>query len=387
MPHTDELYPWRTRVQALFPKLLEHHRRSLADYSFAAALSHCIGLTSVVAYLAGFLATGLHALTARLRELYLPAKAQKGAARSEFESSDCFAPLTQWAANGHAEKRLVLALDPTCLTDRFRVLCVTALYQGIGLPIAWRVQTADEKGSWNAIWADLLQKVHAALGEGWDVLVLTDRGLESVALFQTITALGWHPLMRVKAAGKFQPAGWHQGYRLDRFAATVGRRWAGTGVAYPGGQKLSCTLLAAWEDGHEEAWLILTDLPAAGANPAWYAWRMWAEQGYRVGKRGQWQWQRTQMTEAARARRLWAVRAVATLWAVEVGGEGEVGQVPPLPLPKRKLSLLKVGLKRILLALLRGEALPLPSGRLPQHPWPSRDWEPDPLTEESMNQC
>jgi hypothetical protein len=94
--------------------------------------------------------------------------------------------------------------------------------------------------------------------------------------------------MRVKAGGKFRPAGWHKGHGLGAFAAGVGRRWAGAGVAYPTGSALPCTLLARWDAGHVEPWLVLTDLAAAGANPAWYAWRRWIEQGFRAVKRGQW---------------------------------------------------------------------------------------------------
>ena len=56
MPHTDEFYRWRGHVQGLFPEVQEHHRRAPAEYSFALALARRCGLTSVVAYLATFLA-------------------------------------------------------------------------------------------------------------------------------------------------------------------------------------------------------------------------------------------------------------------------------------------------------------------------------------------
>ena len=56
MSHTQALYPWADRVQHLFPDLLPHHGRTLAWYSFGAAVARTCGLTQVVAYLAGFLA-------------------------------------------------------------------------------------------------------------------------------------------------------------------------------------------------------------------------------------------------------------------------------------------------------------------------------------------
>ena len=219
-------------------------------------------------------------------------------------------------------------------------------------------------------------RLKAALGEGWAVLVLTDRGLESPELFGEIVRLGWHPLMRVKRCAKFRPANWHRGHPVTQFAARAGARWSGEGVAYPSGSHLGCTLLAAWEEGHDEPWLLLTDLPASGANPAWYGWRVWIEQGFRSVKRGCRGWHKTQMSEPARVARLWAVLAVATLYAVEAGGEAGPANLPPVRGP---LSRLRRGLLRVWAALLNRE--PLPTGTLQHHDWPATTTADDVLLE------
>lgn len=383
MPHADEFDRWDARVQAAFPDVLPHHRRALAEYSFGMALSGRCGLTTVVGYLAALFTAGAYALEQRLRELFRPANAQKGSARTESDYRPCFGPLARRAAGDNPDKRLVPALDPTCLTDRFRVLCVAVLHRGYGLPVAWAVQRAEDTGSWNGIWADLLGRLREALGEGWTVLVLTDRGLESQALFRALVGLGWHPLMRVKAGGKFRPTGWNKGHGMARFAPSVGRRFAAQGVAYPTGERLECTLLAAWEAGHEEPWAVLTDLPPAGADVAWYGWRMWIEQGFRAVKRGQWQWHQTQMDDPERAARLWAAVALATVWMMEVGGAGEPAEMPRVP---RRTSTLRAGLLRLFVTLVCG--VPLPAASLKHHDWPRRLWASDPLTEDRiLNPC
>ena len=149
---------------------------------------------------------------------------------------------------------------------------------------------------------------------------------------------------------------------MGEFAPAVGRRYAGRGGAYPKGPTLAGPLLAEWGVGHAEPWLVLTDLPPGAANPAWYAWRMGIEQGFRAIKRGQWQWHKTQVSSADRVARQWAV-----------------------PAERRRLSALRVGLQRLFQARVDRGLLPM--GRLVTRDWPKRDWEGDPLTEDMMNRC
>jgi hypothetical protein len=42
------------------------------------------------------------------------------------------------------------------LKKRFSVLCVSVVYRGCVIPVAWRIVGAEEKGSWQPIWIALL---------------------------------------------------------------------------------------------------------------------------------------------------------------------------------------------------------------------------------------
>jgi hypothetical protein len=199
--------------------------------------------------------------------------------------------------------------------------------------------------------------------------------------------------MRVKAVGHFRPAGWHRFYPLKRFAAAVGRRWCGGGEAYKKAEaRLNCTLLACWEPGHEQPWLLLTDWPAAAANPLWYAFRSWIEQGFKVIKRAGWQWPKTRMSDPVRAERLWLAVATATLWLVRVGGAAEseavVETLPPVRGVEsgraRRHRVFRRGLAVIRAAWVNGQ--PLPLGRFLPEDWPDPRSASDPLTEETINQ-
>ena len=113
--------------------------------------------------------------------------------------------------------------------------------------------------------------------------------------------------------------------------------------------------------------------------------RAWIEQGFKITKRGGWQWQRTHMSHPQRAARLWL--AVATLWLLSVGGLAEttlpVSTLLPLtdadspasqPRPVTQLRLVSVfrqGWITILVALLNQR--PLPRGRFVPESWPQPD--------------
>jgi hypothetical protein len=178
------------------------------------------------------------------------------------------------------------------------------------------------KEPWGPHWEKLLAALQPAVPAGWTVLVLSDRGLESAGLFRFIQQLGWHPLMRVKKGGKFKPHGWGRFYALQQLVRRVGAAYAAAGIAYTG-EKLRCTLLACWTEGHAEPWLLLTDLPPEAGHAVWYGLRAWIEQGFKVIKGGGWDWHKTRMEDPERVERLWLVLAVATLWVVALGAEDE----------------------------------------------------------------
>jgi hypothetical protein len=373
MPRHPELYAWADQLASRCPELPRHHAAALAQWSFGMVLAHACGLSAVAVALAAVLGQAVNTTRQRLRELYQPAHRKRGRHRTALDPAACCGPLVRWVTAGWAEKRVALALDVTNLADRFHVLTAAIVYRGCAIPVAWAVLPAGVTDPWQPHWVRLLGRVGDALGCGWQVVVLTDRGLESAELFRAIVARGWHPLMRAKAAGTFRPDGWRRFVPLGAFAARPGTRFAAAGSAYRTAP-LGCTLLACRVAGCADAWLLLTDLPPAAADPCWYAYRSWIEQGFKVVKSGGWQWQRTRMTAPDRAERLWAAVAVATLWLVEVGGLAECEPRPETVPPFRSAGrprvhrLFRVGLGLIVAGLLVGE---IRSGRFVPEAWPA----------------
>jgi hypothetical protein len=381
MSHAKALYQWDQRVASFFADLPPARRAWLALVSYGLVLAHSALLNAVVLHLAVALGVTFNALRQRVRKLYQPRAGADGHDLS-FDYTACFGPLLRWASAGFSDRRLALALDPTNLGNRFTILTVSVVFRSCAVPVAWQVQKGEQKGSWNDHWQRLLGLLRQALGDGWQVLVLSDRGLESKELFEAICAHGWHPLMRVKKAGHFRPQGWHKGWPLHRFASRRGARWRGFGVAWPTGSRLSCTLLACWEGEHQEPWLVLTDLAPTDATAWWYAWRSWIEQGFRDLKSDGWELAKTRMVEAERVARWWAAAALATLWALEAGAEAQRLEVPATRTHRSAAQAAVTSLFALGLAVLAEQLGRRVVRRLPQPHWPSDTSRNDPLCEQ-----
>jgi hypothetical protein len=280
---------------------------------------------------------------------------------------------------------LALAVDATTLGQRFVVLVVSVLYRGCAIPVAWTVLPATEKHAWRGEWLRMLRQVRTAVPRRFFVIVLADRGLYARWLFEGIVRNGWHPVLRINTGGTFRPAASVHYQPLRSFVPQPGIQWVGRGTAFQGPQRrLNCTLLARWDEGYRDPWLLLTDLAPSAGEACWYGLRAWIEQGFKVTKRGGWQWHRTRMSDPQRAARLWLAVAVATLWLLSVGGMAEetlpVSTLLPLAntdcLPSRSrqatclrlVSVFRQGWITILVALLNQRRLP--QGRFVPELWP-----------------
>lgn len=389
MSRWEAVSAWERAVSSHLPALSRAQARGLAWWSYGVVLAQRCGQSSVAAVLAPLLGQKEGTVRQWLREWTYEAQAKRGRQRREVAVEACFAGLLGWVLSWWAaeERRLALALDATTLGTRFTVLALCVVYRGCGIPVAWAVVRANTPGAWRPHWEQLLQQMRGSVPAGWTVLVLADRGLYAPWLFRTIVALGWHPFLRLNGgvgSGLFRPVEGGPWRPLAGVLCAPGDTWCGAVVCFRE-QAVPATLLARWEPGYQEGWLVLTDLPPAGAEVAWYALRAWVECGFKALKRAGWQWQRTRMGAPARAARLWLVLAVATLWVVSVGGAAEqalpastLAALPPTHVARQRatgrpaprlLSCFRRGVL-VLIAALAGGAVALPLGHLQPEPWP-----------------
>jgi hypothetical protein len=379
------VYQWTRIVTTHFPHLSKPQARVLALWSLGLVVARSCALSAVSTLLAQWLDRNANTVRQQLREFGYEAAAKRGAHRQEVVVETCFVPLLKWGLSWWEGPQLALALEATTLGQRFVVLGLSVLYRGCAIPVAWTVLPAGQKHAWRREWLRMLRQVRAAVPRRFFVLVLADRGLYARWLYRRIVRLGWHPWLRINTGGTFRPAASARYRPLRSFVPQLGTQWAGRGTAFVGPRRrLNCTLLARWEEGYADPWLLLTDLAPHTGDACWYGLRAWIEQGFKITKRAGWQWQRTRMRDPHRAARLWLAVAVATLWLLSVGGMAEdtlpVSTLLPLTnadcpssRPRqatglRLVSVFRQGWITILVALLNQRRLP--RGRFVPELWP-----------------
>src|SRR3712207_1998860 len=385
------LSQWHQTVSTYLPHLSRPQVTVLVLWSVGLILAHSCGLTTVATVLAYLLARREGAVREQLRDWYRDAPAKSGAKRGRkrrtLDVTTCFAPLLRWVVAwwDPACPQLPLAMDASRLGQRFTILSLSVVVRGCAIPVAWKVVEATRAGAWRPHWIALLEALDGCIPPAWTVIVLADRGLYAKWLFTTIQARGWHPYLRITRQGQYRPQGQPTFRPLSQVVTQVGQAWQGVVTCFATKERqVTCTLLARWDAGYRDPWLILTDLAPSAADVAWYGLRAWIECGYKDSKRGGWQWQQTKMTSPGRAERLWLVIAVARVWRGSVGCAAEVALPVPVraegpgrprarrhaevrPRP-RELSCFRRGRLVLIAARCGGHELPL--GRLIPEPWP-----------------
>lgn len=403
MSHPEPVWHWMKEVSTRFPTLSWPQAKALACYSLGIVLANTCGLTQVADSLAELLGQKRQTCFQRLREWRNEARAKSGTQRQEVVVSACFAPLLAWVLSrwDPMSKQLVLVLDASTVADRFVVLSISVVLRSCAIPVAWHIQRAGVKGAHKQRWLHLLDLLHEAVAAEWQVLVMADRGLYAKWLYKRIVQYHWHPFLRINVGCKARPESAKRGSPFEpilRLVPHKGTQWSGRVRCFSSkGARLCCTLLARWQEGYQDPWFILTDLPVEQAEACWYGLRSWIECGFKDGKRGGWNWQHCRSKKPERVERLWLALAVATLLALGIGAEREAQEPLPcldhLPLnhiarrnakaaedkakaagtqpkakPKRVLSCFNRGCRLLMRLLWRLEEKL--SFSLPVEPWP-----------------
>jgi hypothetical protein len=173
--------------------------------------------------------------------------ATRGDQRRTLDVTTGCAPLRRWvvARMPPTGPHRALAMAATTLGQRCTVRSIHGVIPGGAIPVAGHSVRATAKGAWQPQWNARLVHRDGAVPADGTVVVAADRGRYATWRCTTITALGWHPLLRINRQGTYRTVD-HPTFRpLSMVVAKGGRSWQGTVTCFSTKERhLSCTLLA-----------------------------------------------------------------------------------------------------------------------------------------------
>ena len=301
---------WRHTVATLAPQLHKHQTRALADLSFAVALAGDCRAGPVASYVP---TTATPASSRRRFERFVANRRFPGV---EAQCELAHNLLLHWGGC-----TILLLLDETPKANDLRALCVRLAYRKRALPLAWVCYSPDELPEpMPELIRTVLDRVRSCLPGGCEVVLLADRGLAWPLLVDFCRENGWHYVLRLQSSTRVRlPDGSEQAVR--DLAPRIGSRWLGCAEAFKKAGWRGASVVATWQRGMKEPWLLLTDRRASLRHCRAYGKRMWVEESFRDDKSSGFGWGSSRVNDPEHAGRLLAVLAVAMVLAASVGSE------------------------------------------------------------------
>jgi hypothetical protein len=220
------------------------------------------------------------------------------------------------------DARITLALDTTLLFKRWCVICISLVYRGRALPLAWRVlRHGSSMVSNKEIYPVLasVQSLLAHLPHVEEICMNADRGFFDQALMADFSAYGWHWNIRGKGQVYLFDA---QGRPLGRFREQLSQH--GCLVVrhnvYITAQRYGPVSIAAiLPFGKKDPWFIVSDEPCSDRTFAEYHQRTQIEQGFLDLKSAAFHLEETRLGQAHQLEQLLCVIGLAYLMLLSEG--------------------------------------------------------------------
>jgi len=268
----------------------------------------------------------------------------------------------QAAAQTVGEIRLIA--DGTKVGFGHQLLMVSLAFRRRAIPIAWTWVKARRGHSSAVKQLALLAYVQRLIPPGVSVLLVGDSEFGAVEVIRQVEAWGWKYVLRQKANHLIRLSGgdWqHFGDAVQRPGQSL---WLGEGLltrehAHPS------NLLAHWEKGEKEPWLLATNLSSRGETLRAYHRRMWVEEMFGDLKGNGFDLESTHLIHVLRLSRLTLAVVLLYIWFIAEGSwaikNGQRHLVDRAD--RRDLSIFQIGLRLVERCLTN--AWPIPTKFIP----------------------
>ena len=261
--------------------------------------------------------------------------------------------LVERVSRHQTEIRLIV--DGSKVGFGHQLLMVSLAYRRRALPLVWTWVKGQRGHSSSTTQLALLAYVRGLLPSDCKVLLVGDNEFGAVPLLKQLDEWGWSYVLRQKRSHLVQSVPQTAWQPFGSLVSQMGQRaWLGSALltqhwAY------SVNLVAYWQVGEKEPWLLATNLPALPLAVAAYRRRMWIEEMFGDFKRHGFDLESTHLRHFRRLSRLTLAVAFLYVWLVAYGSFViKTGQRYLVDRSDRRdLSLFRIGFDMIQRRLVR----------------------------------
>jgi len=217
---------------------------------------------------------GLSCLPSRVRRI------QRFLENRAVRVRDWYEPVTKSVLQrlGSGEVRLIL--DGSKVGFGHQLLLIAVAYRKRAIPLAWTwvKGSRGHSSSWKQI--ALLSYVHGLIPAGTRVIALGDAEFGDVNVQKLLKKWRWKYILRQRGRYLFKHKGKRSSQRLDSLVSQPGHQAWLEDCRLTAKHLYRVNLLAYWQPGEEEPWLLATNLSDPQATLKAYRVRMWIEETF-----------------------------------------------------------------------------------------------------------
>lgn len=193
---------------------------------------------------------------------------------------DWYKPIARSILQRLASGQLRLLVDGSKVGFGHQLLLVAVAYRKRAIPLVW-TWVKSQRGHSSA-WKQmaLLKYVHELIPAGSQVIVVGDSEFGAVEVQKLLKKWHWQYVLRQKGSDLVKRKGCRTWQRLDQLVRQPGQRVWLEECYLTAKHAYRINLLAVWQPGEEEPWLLATNLSDPQAVLKAYRLRMWIEETF-----------------------------------------------------------------------------------------------------------
>jgi hypothetical protein len=269
MPISEVYDTWKRKIQQLRPKERVSRVKTMAWLMAGIFASRSVQLGRVASKVPG-----------SARRNSVVRRLERFVANTQIRVCEWYEPIIQPILSAQAGREYRLVVDGSKVGPWHQLLLVSLAYRRRTIPIAWMWVPKSRGHSSAARQLALLCYVNGLLPIGAQVLLVGDQEFGAIEVLKQLDQWHWQYVLRQKSNQLFRPDANISWKAFGEVIQKAGQRvWLGK-VEYTQ-QHAYCThLLAYWQSGEPEPWLLATNLPTLVVALKAYRRRAWIEETF-----------------------------------------------------------------------------------------------------------